>query len=185
MSADFTASNGVTVHRLERGLGFSGVAGDAVIGESSAGLSKYGINERKAAALREFFRAEDDERLGRWRSVKHPGWSAVRRNAVVYFQHENHEQSFHIIVGNTSSMKAWAHDLQAVAGQYLDAHPEPKPWHDAKPGEVWALTIGDETFAWGVGDGVDAGKFLYAGGESNIPIRFPEITAGRRIWPES
>lgn len=127
---EYTASNGMTLH----------VRGN-MISTSPSGLGLLNLTSDLTAALREFFRAEEGERRGVWRSTKDATWTAVRRNTVVYFQNEDHERSFHVVVGNQASMKAWSRDLQRIAHEYFAAHPEPKPWHNAKPGEVWDVDL--------------------------------------------
>jgi hypothetical protein len=75
-------------------------------------------------------------------------------------------------------------EAYAVKAEYWAAHPvpEPKPWEQAEPGEVWALTgaggfeqpwrrTEDERWAACV-----AKLILYSHPEG--------IIAGRRIWPE-
>jgi len=173
----FTASNGLMVERHEDDR--------IVVFEGSAipVMRTYKASVH-VDALREFFQHEKDEHLGRWRSSADPRWTAVRRDKFVYFQCEDGIRSFNIHLDREATLNAWNDDLRAIAREYIAAHPEPKPWHDAKPGEVWALTMNGEEWAWGVGTGVDAGKFIYAGGDSNVPLTWPEITAGHRIYPE-
>jgi hypothetical protein len=69
-----------------------------------------------------------------------------------------------------------------AARAYFDAHPEPKPWHHAKPGDVWIITFTDRSF-----DPVAAS--WNGRGFVHIDIRPTEISLGeiaeaRRIWPE-
>lgn len=132
--------------------------------------------------------AERDEALGRWRWPENPDY-------VVYPESGNHGDGLNVLHEPTAyTTFFYPADLKishgggayaSAAHAYFAAHPEPKPWHDAKPGEVWVLTVDSQEFPWGVGAGVDLGKFIYAGGESNIPLTWHEITAGRRIWPEA
>ena len=69
--------------------------------------------------------------------------------------------------------------------EFFEYEANRKPWHEAKPGEVWVLTMDGAEHAWGVGTAFDLGpEFVYAGGESNMPLTWHEITAGRRIYPE-
>ena len=65
---------------------------------------------------------------------------------------------------------------------FFDAHTEPKPWHDAKEGEVWELTFGGnaDAHAWFVnGYYFQSTKTL-----TNVDRRSSRITSARRIWPE-
>ena len=64
------------------------------------------------------------------------------------------------------------------------AHPEPKPWHDAKPGEVWALSVlGGPLTAYGVsGDG----SFHHSQDRERLRGDLvDEIVDARRLWPEN
>lgn len=58
-----------------------------------------------------------------------------------------------------------------------------KPWHEAKPGEVWVLTdyMGQE-HAMNLND---RGDFQFLDGHATYPIDSPAFSAGRLIWPES
>lgn len=61
------------------------------------------------------------------------------------------------------------------------SEPEPKPWHDAKPGEVWVVKTkhNDQerpVFVNSDGDFENAEEYFHP--------EFRDITAGRRIWPE-
>ena len=119
-------------------------------------------------ALREFFLAERDAELGRWRSKEHPEY-------VVYPKHDGSV----LVVLEGAGEGAYHY---RVAVEYFAAHPERQPWHDAQPGEVWELTC----------DGLPQ-KFLRVkyhderwlnirtGIEATAPLK---ATAGRRIWPE-
>lgn len=62
----------------------------------------------------------------------------------------------------------------------MSADPGPKRWHEAKPGEVWALRLNDESeeILFMHGDG----EFHFRNGD-HVPNRL-RITAGRCIWPD-
>src|SRR5690625_2476196 len=100
-------------------------------------------------ALREYFIAERDTELGRWRDEEKP-------NMVVYRVPENDDKdgrAVRVIDEATGAyFSLWERDVKhfergsvhATAARYFAAHPEPRPWHSAQPGEVWLLTINDE-----------------------------------------
>ena len=102
------------------------------------GILSTPIYPDEMQALHEFFQAEGDERAGRWRWVEHPDY-------VVYDTGDRIEVV--VLDESTGCMEnvwrgkerpgTYMHD---AARAYFDAHPEPKPWHDAKPGEVWSIT---------------------------------------------
>jgi hypothetical protein len=128
---EYTASNGVKITRYTDSL-------DAVDGDASAAW----MAPRVVKALREFFRAEEDERLGRWRwpenpeFVVYPGSLSMREAQVVSEEKgcwgQWSEAEAHRDAGRDR--------LSAAAVAYFDANPEPKPWDSAKVGEVWEFT---------------------------------------------
>ncbi|WP_136053466.1 hypothetical protein [Microbacterium sp. K5D] len=171
----FTASNGAIVHNPTKG----GIAvGNSLI-----------LRDNESTALREFFQHESDEARGLWRSPSDPTWTAVRRNTMIYFQNEDHERSFHFVPKLEGSIRAWSGDLQALAYEYIEAHPERKPWEEAKPGEVWLFR--------GKGD-IKPSAFMkshvgWTNSEAVVVQRDPALPYGgtrdesfepRRIWPE-
>ena len=120
--------------------------------------------------------AERDAALGRWRSVEHPDW-------VVYLRSTGWWLLVHEVDGYMiRRMPARAILLVGVPGQvareYFAAHPvpEPKPWEQATPHEVWVLTFlsGFECAATYVN-----GKFRYGTGSAMV---MENVTAGKCIW---
>lgn len=136
-------------------------------------------------ALREFFQHERDQELGRWRSAIDPGWTAVENGRYVQFRHDDGKRAFSL-ERNAPDFSGWSPALREIGHEWFAAHPEPKPWHDAKPGEVWVLTTDTEgeDHAWMVDPDYGGGRFVFIGGLSNVPLDHPDISAGRRIWPE-
>lgn len=143
MDTQFLASNGIriTVSQNHDGktylLGKGGqiLGGDREWTEATASLD--GI-----AALREFFRAEEDERLGRWRWPENPDY-------VVYLLTDGQamvliESSGQIVYryrGEADELRRMraehGEDIMPAtraAEAYFAAHPEPKPrpWANAK-----------------------------------------------------
>jgi hypothetical protein len=130
-------------------------------------------------ALREFFRAEEDERLGRWRWPTDPA-------LVVYPSRADWVTVVSETDGVASRFRPEDVDVALTlnaraARAYFDAHPEPKPWHDAEPEEVWILTIdGEEVLAL-----IDEDREFHHRSQRRFRSVLDEsITAGRRIWPE-
>lgn len=166
---DFIASNGVMLSIAE--------SGHVMIPPIATGLG-----EETQTALRELFRAKEDERLGRWRWSENPDY-------VVYALGDEHPADVQIIRESDGSVATWSRGWTVVAGSdferparaYFDAHPESKPWHDAKLGEAWLLTInGTETTAIR-----EADEDFFTTMPSYRVIRWnsDHITDGRRIWP--
>lgn len=93
------------------------------------------------------------------------------------------------IPGDSREQVAWMTPGEAVAlREFFAAHPEPKPWHDAKPGELWMLTVYGAEHEFFIRS--DGGSKIFAhrldtSAEYPITGDAGVITAGRRIWPES
>ncbi len=145
-----------------------------------------GISQRRASeVLREFFQAERDQELGRWRDPENPDyicypvagdpddiWVVYEGSGLAYMRERN--QAFY--AGNKFS---------EVARRYFAAHPEPKPWHAARPDcdEIWVLTIhGCEQPVYVTEFGGEP-AFQVPGGET-MSLSHGAITAGHRVWPE-
>lgn len=173
MNEKFTASNGVEVNSWGVGRGLR-------VGNVTEVM--HTIPDGWVTALREFFRHERDEDLGRWRYPKSTDYVVYPTTVgwVVLVVNELTGASKEITKAKAGHDRS---HLEKVAKAYFDAHPVSKPWYDAKPGEVWVLTTDGDVYAWGVGDGPDLGRFVYIGGVSNIQLDHPSITAGRRIFP--
>lgn len=170
---EYTASNGVKVIALGGGLAFQ---------LPMRGVSTFGINSEKVEALREFFQHERDEELGRWRWPENPDY-------VVYPDAFDSDPDWVAVVNEEEGKvgsRARGHvvypeNLYHRAGAaYFEAHPERKPWHDAKTGEVWVITVDGEESAWAVNN---AGRFENP--DSTYEPTNVHITAARRIWPVS
>jgi hypothetical protein len=135
--------------------------------------------------LREYFRAEEDDRLGRWRWPEEPHY-------VVY--HSRNVNGDHKVLDERDGQGTlWGRDMapapagsdhrESAARAYFDAHPERKPWHAAKPGEAWLLVVeGQEMLAM---RDVDDDFFTTDPQYRVLAHDRVDITDGRRIWPES
>ena len=170
---DFTASNGVRVRRIN----------DWTV-DVEATFERYGV------AIREFLRAEEDERLGRWRWPESPQWVLYpdEDGGVVALDESTGESTSTLSRLTVSAFPdAWG---CPAARAYFDAHPGSKPWHDAKPGEVWLLTVDGERNVPAVASSSEFGGTLFtaatndAGGTEEVWSDSPRITVGRRIYPE-
>ena len=132
-------------------------------------------------ALRAFFQAERDIELGRWRDTENT-------DMVAYRTPEDDDESGRCILlldENTGDNHwEWEHTASpGPASRYFDAHPEPKPrpWKEAKPGEVWEiglLELGPSACLVTEGDFVEISKRF------EVAIGSSLIESGRRIWPE-
>lgn len=180
---EFVASNGLRVSLDEHG-GLVWASG------SQNGEPKQKITQ----AFREFFRHERDTELGRWRSKEHPEYVVYPRDderyGLLVVNEHNPEENEYVSV-NMAGETHRQDIMRTVAREWFAAHPKPKPWHDAKPGEVWVLTVEGIDAPCVVEDGLrvttEGGRGfrnLAKGPPGHLGLNAPVITAGRRIWPE-
>lgn len=169
----FEASNGMLVRRDHN-------EDVNAIDRESGGLSVF-MADGTALALREFFQHERDEELGRWRWPENPSY-------VVYERGDGVASSFSEASGrNWSATRGEVPTgsiLSAALVAYFEAHPERKPWEDAKTGEVWALKTADgreEAYAvmW-----VRESDVVFENNNWRYPLDSDQIKSARRIWPE-
>lgn len=175
---EFTASNGIEVAFDADSLDNIYLAGRKQ-GNLHASAGEEGI-----VALREFFQAERDEALGRWRSRSNPSW-------VVYPDASNPSRGRMVNEdgGEWNSAHPDSHwssrpDLNEVNQEFLAAHPEPKPWWDAAEGEAWELTVNGDTGPFVTKLTPALTVHFVAGNGSQFMPESDQITAGRRIYPE-
>lgn len=172
MSEKFVASNGVELD--ENGCW---------VANTGPASSEWADHD----ARKEFYQHLRDAELGRWR------WP--ESTSIVVYEDSPDVLRIFEEEGGTGWVYLWGvvnagcpAPVSDAGEAYFAARPKPKPaWHDAKTGEVWVLTTGEEGegHAWAVDpDFGTAGRFVYVGGLSNIPVDHPDISAGRRIWPE-
>ena len=133
--------------------------------------------------LRAFFQAERDEALGRWRDPENPNMVAYRT------PEEDDDDGRSIRLLDESSGESWLSweriAIYDSSARYFAAHPEPKPWHAARPDcdEIWVLTIhGCEQPVYVTEFGGEP-AFQVPGGET-MSLSHGAITAGHRVWPE-
>jgi hypothetical protein len=183
---EFVASNNTVVRSNENGL---------YVG--TADLDSVRVYPNAAQGLREFFQHERDIELGRWRSNADPGF-------VVYADEEDAD-TIKVLWepggGVGEYHRSWTDEVVDVDGwaiarvvrEFFAAHPEPKPWESAKPGEVWRLTaegkereyatiMGRATFP----HPVDHLYFMPTTDVSapKLGAKATVISAGRRLYPE-
>lgn len=177
----YTASNGAQIVLTNaRQTGYVLVEKDDDVASAYLGFEEM-------VAWREFFRAERDEGLGRWRWPANPDYVVYpRRDGAVLVLNEMSANG-----GVPYRRGDRIDDMEAEAAcAYFEAHPVRQPWDGAAVGEIWAVTIhGEEKPCRVISP-------LYA---NDVPIAFlpvnvvsptwfkpsASITAARRIWPES
>ncbi|WP_374978136.1 hypothetical protein ACEYYH_10670 [Microbacterium trichothecenolyticum] len=187
----FTASNGIPVTLTADGRLIVENADHTYPATVAAG--------EHVDALREFFRDERDANLGRWRWPANPEWLVkyIGEHMVVVVHETEFWQSvgrqgtfnqFHFRDarnhGDVLSDKAAAYKRAAWA--FFEAHPEhcPKPWTEAKLGEVWVVAAERDGIGEIAAVKVASGHFDILDGRDGGYIRPQDVTSGRRIWPE-
>lgn len=169
----FTASNGVEVKRRRNEVVFT--------------CGMYIVAAEELAA-REFFHAERDEALGRWRWPENPNvvaWASRRTNekdVTVFDEAAGYVGYFER--ADVTDAHFGEGLIRGAARAYFEAHPERKPWEDAQDGEVWLIDCagtpeGGEPFI------VHLGKFKSPTTTSLVVKNDPTITAARKVFPES
>lgn len=185
---DFTASNGISVANHGGNWDRTTIHFEGEV----LGLPREHTMRRDVAfedsdftALREFFRAEEDERLGRWRWPENDEYVAYRWSINyinVLYLHDGISTEFRREDVDARRSRSFITDRERVARDWFDAHPEPKPWHDAKHGEIWVLfvAINEEAYR------VDGDSFVPVNNPSRVRIKKedPRIKRAHMIWPE-
>ncbi|WP_125107986.1 hypothetical protein [Gulosibacter massiliensis] len=173
MSDVFTASNGTKIETSEK---YGGL-------EVTSSEDFDYLLQKHVDALREWFRAERDEELGRWRDPESPDWVVYPMNCyedVRYIRVMNERDGRKFIIRENELITGAS--FHEVAGRWFAAHPVRKPWHDARPGEAWVITIDGYEWAVVMVRSESSGNGLFASGDEAISITSPRITAGRRVW---
>lgn len=178
---EFVASNGWKIRLTEK----SGAAMIDVYGGS--GGMVLNLLASQLFAVREFFQHERDIELGRWRSKGHPEYVVYpqdEENYGVIVVDESGSCNSDYVSVNMAAGSSPAPRVIEVAREFFAAHPEPKPWHNANDGEVWALGLAGGYHAASVA--VTGGKFVHGvKGDVRVwELTDPGIDYGKRIWPE-
>lgn len=175
---DFTASNDIRIKKTAHMWAYAANGSDYF-----SEIQGFTVGSPLEQAMRAFFQAEEDERLGRWRWPEEPDYVVypaangclvlLELTGDTFFLHRD------FLEGEDEPTRA--------ARAYFAAHPDPDPWHDAKPGEVWLLTIdGEELAATAMEDphGTFGGLSFLTAPRGAFGREATAITAGRRLWPE-
>jgi len=183
---EFTASNGAVVNLRDKD---SYKWADVQTVDSTVRLADVHVE-----ALREFFQHERDAELGRWRWPEHPEYVVypLEGGAVEVWR----ETTLGMGKGPGRYPGISRQEVASPRGidgpsfydaarAYFDAHPVRKPWHDAEPGEVWALDHGHgERAAIVLEASTDTTGRLFSTGPTMFSPLNPTIVSARRIWPE-
>jgi len=184
----FTASNGVEIEISEDGYLLG--KGDYGSGPTYATAGPEGID-----TLREYFQHERDVELGRWRDpenphmVAYPSTAEATGKTIIRVVNERDgsgdaytNKSIAIRLGGSKEPNG--HDCTAFS--YFAAHPEPKPWEDARLNELWVLTIHGEERAASVGwrsIGGDIDGLYFTTAHEEYARSDQRIETARKVWP--
>lgn len=175
---DFTASNGTKVDVYTKSLSLE------TSGDAQDWIEPWAVD-----ALREFFQHERDEELGRWRFMDSDGAS--------YLVYPTDSDAVHVVRELDGAGFRWSEDdavpmakrggaggvVKAAAAYFAIQRPS-KPWEDAKPGELWALTrAGSGTDVWRREQ--YEWRIVAPGSTGSVsPASAIKADSGHRIWPE-
>ena len=178
MGTEFKAASGRTIT--------IGNDGSLLFGRANGYLSR-----ETAYDAEEYFRAKQDEELGRWRWPINPHWIAMDggrdrdgRRAVALFN----ELTFERVQANDLVLDSEGHLIwQRAARAFFEAHPQPKPWHGAQTGEFWSVTHAGEDETCRVDDVSGTLRFVGVSGwgtSVSMPITHHSITTAVRMVAE-
>lgn len=164
----FTASNRMTIAELQ----------DPKRWALTSPRGEKQFDPYETQALREFFRAEEDMRLGRWRWPDNPDF-------VVYAE----SGGLHSVVQESTGLSSSRNGIydggdifNDAAVAYRTAHY--KPWRDAKPGEVWVIDRDGVETVFRVALQRELLPITAEGADWYTDLDSPSLSNGRRIWPE-
>ncbi|PRB08796.1 hypothetical protein [Microbacterium sp. MYb64] len=168
MGTEFKAASGRTINIADDG--------SLLFGRANGYLSR-----ETAFDAEEYFRAKRDEELGRWRWPINPQFVVYREEDGVFTVLK--ETTGLALMATREGVDEFDDTFAAAARAYFEAHPERKPWEDAKPWEVWVVTVNGSE--WAVSLDEDR-EFRDRRDLDNswMHITSPDITDARRIWPE-
>ncbi len=141
------------------------------------------LSPETAMDAEEFFQYQRDLERGWWRWPENPTCVVKEgepndfgRGRTVYVFDEESFDRFHFNerVRDADGGTTIAH---RAARAYFEAHPERKPWHNAKPEEVWVMSSGQHEFVAMV---MADGRFQFADGSFMHVTE--EFVDGRRIF---
>ena len=144
--------------------------------------------------VEEWAQAKRDFELGRWRWPANPQWIVYPRRPGFVPYGDADLLVINEVDGSAMEYVATDDDGTCYTGReepaaeaaraYFEAHPERKPWEDAKPGEVWVLTFDGADDAFKAYESRYGKTYFTRSRESSTGLVDERITAGRRIWPE-
>src|SRR5699024_580264 len=132
MTTEFAASNG---HKIVR------QHDDRLAIFDPRGTIDRGVRASLTAALREYFTAERDAELDRWRDEESPDYVVYpsRAGSITILHEPTGRQRY--LTGRAEARIATG-QFAHTARRYFANNPNPKPWHSAEVGTLWRITAG-------------------------------------------
>lgn len=130
-----------------------------------------------AVAYAQERRDKDPSTLTDWRVVDtHPDAEDEHAPIVIH----SCDDHAHVFVPHNPRLYDYVPGEGLFIRERSRPEPKPRPWKEAKPGEVWVLT------RWGTAEPflVTGGEFITADLAVIVDLDDDSITAGHRIWPE-
>lgn len=185
---DFTASTGHTFSERTAGVQVTAPGVHPLVNAKSqvgAAFKEYADHVRSTA------RAEEDARLARWRWPENPDYVVYPRDT---YPPEN-ARRVRVILEPTGDFVDTVEGstidgpFKDAARAYFDAHPEPKPWYDAGPAEVWDVDLpsgGMRAVTVYSARHEDEPVTVFRDAHTQVEIETddPTIRDARRIYPE-
>src|SRR5690625_2213486 len=140
MTTNFTASNGI---QLFGGTGYIKWSSLTNFNQSL----EFALTSVADEAFAERYQHRRDTELGRWRDPEAPDVvvshlpSAKREATGRTVRVLDERLGAAAICNEHLERSSDPTNAEPTAKRYFAAHPEPKPWENAKPNEVWVLTI--------------------------------------------
>lgn len=184
MTDIFTATNGTRIR--SRGFPHPIEVDDSTFGWQP--LKHYVGGSMMDNAMAEWYQHRRDVELGRWRDEHDPDMvvypdvpyvTGIPRIAVLDERKPDQVHTF-----SEGSARAREGSRAEVARRYFAAHPEPKPWHDAKANEAWVITTseGEQQAAYTIGE--RNGGVHFETPSFVFELDDPQIVHAVRLWPE-
>ena len=181
------------IRKLESAEVVTGPHGEITVQRvfASGGTCEDTFDDLTVEALRKHFQQERDEEMGRWRDPEETDMVCylAKEDSVYVFNERTGNRAFYWLRDSLLArlwLEGAERDSYNTARRYFAAHPEPKPWHDAAPGEVWVITVDGTRH---VSQVLNTDKFLpnqHTSGwqPAAYDVTDPLITNAYRVWPE-
>ena len=129
---------------------------------------------------------ELDEHLGRWRWPEHPQFTVVENPESLWVTNEESVTVRSVPKNVALQDEGSGPTSYQAAHAFLEAHPPRPKWHDAQPGEIWAIRTDTQYPCFDAhlvcDNGFSAICDLHGGLVGTLPVNSPAILSAHRIW---